>query len=281
MWFSERALVFVDTRSAAVAVFHETFGGPRLLRFAFERFGSQATQAALFKDVLADSAAAVSRLVRALRAPTTDATILLPLGAAFPSIVDLAGLLKARDADVDEADAVRFRVAALLPFPVAQAEVRTEASPSIGAGVVLAQAILKTVVLETEAVMATLGFKRPHITSALSAALRGLPPRPLLVDLIFGDSACAIAVRNQSGVVDAIHLRLLLEGEDRAQRSLDEARRATPGLREIRALGQDIESLRSRVQDAEVHPAFEGSTLEGADPQQFPFLAVFHARTSR
>jgi len=281
MWFSEKALVFVDTRSAAVAVYRETFRGPRLLRFAFERFGSQPTQAALFQNVLADSRGAVSRLVRDLRAPA-DATVLLPLGAAYPSIIDLAGLRKAHEAEVDEADAVRFRLAPLLPFPVAQAEVRTEESPSFGTGVALAQAILKAGILESEEVMVSLGFKRPRVTSALSAAFRGLPARPRTVDLVFGDSACAIAVRNERGAVEAIHLRLLLEGEDRAQRALDEAMRATSEPTEIRALGEDVQTLRSRVTEAVIHPAFEGPARPAdADPQVFPFLAVFHERTVR
>ncbi len=282
MWFSEKALVFVDTRSAAVAVYQETFRGPRLLRFASERFGSQANQAALLQDVLADSKGAVSRLARDLRAPGTDATLLLPLGAAYPSIIGRAGLHKAQEVEVDEAEAVRFRLAPLLPFPVSQAEVRTEASASIGVGVVLGQAILKTLIVESEKVMVSLGFKRPRVTSALSAAFRGLPARSRTVDLIFGDSACAIAVRNQRGTVEAIHLRLLLEGDDRAQRALDEAMRATSEPAEIRALGEEVEALRSRAPDAVIHPAFEEPTPPlGADPQQFPFLAVFHERTAR
>ena len=35
-WFSEKALVFVDTRSAALAVYREGLSGPRLERFASE-----------------------------------------------------------------------------------------------------------------------------------------------------------------------------------------------------------------------------------------------------
>jgi hypothetical protein len=282
MWLSEKALVFVDTRSAAVAVYRDGFWGPRLLRFAFERFGSHSTQLALFSSVLADSAAAVSRLVRELRAPTRSATVLLPLGAAFPSIIALAGLRKAREAEVEEVDAVRFRLATVLPFPVAQAEVRTESSPSIGAGVLLAQAIPRTLIQESEKAMLSLGFEKPRVASTLSAALRGLSPCPGMVDLILGDSACAIAVRNDLGVVEAVHLRLLLEGEDRARRSLDEAVRATPELREIRALGEDVENLRSRAREVTILSGFGPPLLGGsADPQQFPFLSVFHGKTSR
>ena len=53
MWFSEKALVFVDTRSAALAVYREGFSGPRLERFGSERFASRASGGDLFSDVLA------------------------------------------------------------------------------------------------------------------------------------------------------------------------------------------------------------------------------------
>lgn len=282
MWLSEKALVFVDTRSAALAVYRQTLGGLRLMRFGFERFDSRASQAALFSDVLADSKDAVSRLARDLKAPTREATLLLPLGASFPSVVDLSGLRKAQAVEVDESDAVRFRLAPLLPFPVAQAEIRAETSPSLGNGALLAQAILKTTIAQSERAMATLGFPRVRVTSTLSAALRGLPPRAGTVDLIFGDSACAIAVRDPRGVIDAIHLRLLVEGDDRAQRSVDEALRAATVVREIRVLGEDAASLRSQAREVAVHPAFDEPALRGAaDPQVFPFLAVFHDRVTR
>ena len=282
MWFSEKALVFVDTRSAALAVYRRGFSGPRLARFAFERFGSHAGQAALFSDVLADSRDAIKRLSRELKAPAGDATLLLPLGASFPSIVDMSALRQAQATEVDDADAVRFRLAPLLPFPIAQAEVRTETSSSLGGSAVLAQAILKTTIAESEKVMASLAFNHAHITSTLSAALRGLPPRSGTVDVIFGDSACAIAVRDDRGRIDAIHLRLLVEGDDRAQRSLDEALRATIEVREIRVLGEDAASLRNKGPGATIQPAFDEPALRGsADPQQFPFLAVFHEGASK
>ena len=282
MWFSERALVFVDTRSAALAVYKQGFSGPRLERFAFERFGSHASQGALFSDVLADSKDAVARLSRDLRAPAGDATLLLPLGASFPSIVDVTAMKKSQAAEIDEGEMVRFRLAPLLPFPVAQAEVRTETSPSVANGAVLAQAILKTTISESERVMGSLGFNRAHVTSTLSAACRGLPPRPGTVDLIFGDSACAIAVRNERGAIEAIHLRLLLEGDDRGQRSIDEAQRASAEALEIRVLGEDVALLRSHAREAAIQPAFDLPALRGAaDPQRFPFLALFHERVFR
>lgn len=282
MWLSEKALVFVDTRSAALAVYRRTLRGIRLVRFGFERFASGATQAALFADVLADSKDAVSRLARDLKAPPGYATLLLPLGASFPSVVDVSGLRKANAIEVDEDEAVRFRLAPLLPFPAAQAEIRTEISRSVRNGTVLAQAILKATIREGEAVMASIGFPQVHVTSALSAALRGLPPRAGAVDLIFGDSACAIAVRDPRGVIEAIHLRLLVEGDDRARRSIDEALRATTEVRDIRVIGEAVASLRGQPGEVAIIPAFDEPSLRGsADPQLFPFLAVFHDRVSR
>lgn len=276
MWFSEKALVFVDTRSAALAVYKETFSGPRLVRFAFERFGSKAGSGALFSDILADSREAVGRLARETRAPR-DASLLLPVGVTFPSIVDPSSLGKARGSDVALEDLVRFKIAPLLPFPVSQAEVRSELSPCVGPDVVLAQAILKTTILEGEKVMDAVGFRRAQVTSALSAAFRGLPPLAGVVDLIFGDSACAIAVRDARGAVEAIHLRLLVEDDDRAQRSIDEAHRSSKAVGDIRVIGEDARALSGKAGDVKVRPAFDEGAREGsADPQMFPFLAVFH-----
>ena len=276
MWFSEKALVFVDTRSAALAVYREGLSGPRLLRFASQRFGSRAKPAALFSDVLADSRDAVLSLARDLKAPMRDATLLLPIGASFPSVVDVSGLRKAQGPDLDEEALVRFRLAPLLPFPISQAEVRAETARAVPGGAVLAQAILKSTIEEGEKVMGALGFDRVQVTSALSAALRGLDPRPLVVDLVFGDSACAIAVRDARGAIGAIHLRLLVEGDDRGARSIDEAQRSAPESREIRVLGEDVANLRAPLETL-VRPGFNGTPGPGAaDPRQFPFLAVFH-----
>ncbi len=276
MWFSEKALVFVDTRSAALAVYKETFSGPRLMRFAFERFGSKARGGALFGDILADSREAVARLAREMKAPP-EASLLLPVGVTFPSIVDPSSLGKAGGSDVALEDLVRFKMAPLLPFPVSQAEVRSESSPFVGSHVRLAQAILKTTILEGEKVMDAVGFRRAQVTSALSAALRGLPPKARVVDLIFGDSACAIAVRDALGAIEAIHLRLLVLGDDRAQRAIDEAHRAANGVGDIRVIGEDAKALAEKAGEVNVRPAFDEGAGEGsADPQMFPFLAVFH-----
>ena len=192
-----------------------------------------------------------------MKAPAAEATLLLPLGATFPLIVDLKALKRGQAPEVDDADLVRFRLAPLLPFPISQAEVRTEVSSSLGSGAVLAQAILTATIEESEKVMAALGFPHPRVTSALSAALRGLPPRGHDVDLIFGDSACALALRNLGGVIEAIHLRLLVEGDDRAGRSIDEALRSAANLRSIRVLGEDAAALRGRAGEVGVHPAFD------------------------
>ena len=282
MWFSEKALVSVDTRSAALAVYREGFSGPRLERFGSERFASRSSGGDLFSDVLADSRDAVLRLARDLKAPLKDATLLLPLGASFPSIVDVSALRKTRAPEVEEAEMVRFRLAPLLPFPIALAEVRYERSASVRSGAVLAQAVLRTTIEAGERAMTSLGFSRPRVTSSLSAALRGLPPRPGPVDLIFGDSACAIAVRDALGVMDAIHLRRLVLGDDRGRRSIDEALRAASEVSQIRVLGEDAASLRSEAGEVVVQAAFDDDALQGAaDPQRFPFLSVFHERAAK
>ena len=280
MWLSEKALVFVDARSAALAIYRQGLSGPRLLRFAFERFGSGGGPGASVAEAFSGSGA-LSRLARDLKAPRSDATLLLPLGASFPSIVEVSSPRPLSSAEIAEADLVRFKLAPLLPFAIAQSEVRTERSPSIRRGAVLAQAILKATIAEGEKAMESFGFSRPRVTSTLSAALSGLSPRPGVVDLVFGDAACAIAVRDALGAIDAIHLRLLVEGDDRAQRSVDEALRASAEVREIRVLGEDAAALRGKVRNAAVVPAFDAPAPSGAsDPQQFPFLAVFHRKAA-
>jgi hypothetical protein len=281
MWFSEKALVFVDTRTAALAVYRQSFSGPRLLRFGHERFESRAGQGSLFSELLADSRDAVARLVRGLSAPLSGGSVLLPVGVTFPSIVEAASLRRSVNADVEEADLLRFRLGPLLPFPVAQAEVRTESGPWIGNGVVLAQAVPKAIVNETERAMNDLGFRAPQIASALSAALRGLPARPGAVDLILGDSASAVAVRDEQGAIQAVHVRLLVEGDDRASRSIDEAIRATPRAREIRVIGEEVALIRNRDAEIPVVPAFGEAALRDADPQRFPFLGIFEETSRR
>jgi hypothetical protein len=282
MWFSEKALVFVDTRSAAIAVYRENPFGRHLLRFGSQRFASRAKQGGLFADVLADSREAVKGLVRDLAAPPSDATLLLPIGASFPSVVDLAGLRNAQGPGLDEEALVRFRLAPLLPYPIAQAEVRAEASNSIQGGSVIAQGILRSTIAEGERVMGEIGFQRIRVTSALSAALRGLTPKAGVVDLIFGDSACAVAVRDAKGAIAAIHLRLLVEGDERGARSIDEAVRAAPEGREIRVLGEDVASLTPPAGWSVAQPSFNSAPGPGgADPRQFPFLSVFHEGDGR
>jgi hypothetical protein len=281
MWFSEKALVFVDTRTAALAVYRQTLRGPRLLRFGHERFESRAGQGSLFSELLADSKDAVARLVRGLSAPLSGGSVLLPLGVTFPSIVETASLRRSGNADVEEAELLRFRLAPLLPFPVAQAEVRTESGPSIGQGIVLAQAVPKAIVEETDRAMRDLGFGAPLIASALSASLRGLSARPGTVDLILGDSASAIAVRDERGSIQAVHVRLLVEGDDRASRSIDEAIRATPRAREIRVIGEEAALIKKGNGETPIVPAYDERAPRDANAQRFPFLGVFEERAGR
>jgi hypothetical protein len=203
------------------------------------------------------------------------------VGVTFPSILETDSLRRSANADVEEAELLRFRLAPLLPFPVAQAEVRTESGPLIGSGVVLAQAVPKAIVEETDKAMRDLGFGAPVIASALSASLRGLSARPGTVDLILGDSASAIAVRDERGSIQAVHVRLLVEGDDRASRSIDEAIRATPRAREIRVIGEDAGSIGSRTGDVAVVPAFPNATSRDTDAQRFPFLGMFEEAARR
>jgi len=282
MWFFEKALVAVDTRRACVAVYSNGRRGPSLLRFGSEPLDLQ-SQPGSYAETLRESRPAVERLIRALKPPMRGASCVLPIGASFPSILEEPALAKVTGSGVAEADVVRFRLAPLLPFPIAQAEVRTESSTSIGAGAVLAQATPKAVISECEQFMGSLGFSGLHVVSALSAALRGLEARPGAVDLILGDSAFALAVRSDAGGIETIHLRLLVEGDDRTKRPVDEAIRASSDASSVRILGADPRSFPAGGQGTEIVAAFPAPSpdVAGADPQLFPFLAIFHAGRSR
>jgi hypothetical protein len=281
MWFLEKALVAVDTRRASLAVYKNGRGGPSLIRFGSESLGVQRATGS-FVDTLRESRPAMERLIRTLRPPTSGASCLLPIGVSFPSILEEPTLAKVTGSGVAEADIVRFRLAPLLPFPIAQAEVRTESSPSIGAGALLAQATLKTAIAASEQFMESLGFSGTHVVSTLSAALRGLGSRPSTVDLILGDSAFALAVRNDRGGIETIHLRLLVEGDDRMKRPVDEALRAVADASVVRVLGGEPGTFPPGTRGAEIVAAFPESTpaVAGADPQLFPFLSVFQERRS-
>lgn len=280
MWFREKALVAVDSLGVAVAVYRDTVSGRRLVRFGSERLAGSADGG--LAATLASAGEAVRRLATSLAAPTRGATFLLPLGATFPSITDAGTAARAQAPDVAEVDFVRFRLASLLPFPVSQAEVRTETFPSIAPGMVLAQAVLRTNVVAAEAAMAAWGFPGARISSVLSAAFGGLPIRPDTVDLILGDSACAVCARDARGLTEAIHLRLLSEGEDRGRRALEEARRAAPSVRSVRVIGEDVRALASPFGEVALVPAFAESAAQGdADPQRAPFLAFLQAVSRR
>lgn len=282
MWFREKALVAVDSRGVAVAVYRDTVSGRQLLRFGAERLASPGPGDGGLAATLAGAGDAVRRLAASLKAPSRGATFLLPLGATFPSITDAGTAARAQARDVSEVDFVRFRLASLLPFPVSQAEVRTETFPSLAPGMVLAQAVLSTNVAAAATAMTAWGFPGARISSVLSAAFGGLSIRPDTVDLILGDSACAVCARDARGLTEAIHLRLLSEGEDRGRRALEEARRAAPAVRAVRVIGEDVRALASPFGDVDLVPAFEESAAPGdADPQRAPFLAFLHRASGR
>lgn len=280
MWFREKTLVAVDARGVAMAVYRDTASGRQLVRFGSERLpGSSDVGLAA---TLAGASDAVRRLSASLGAPTRGATFLLPIGATFPSITDAGTAARAQARDIAEVDFVRFRLASLLPFPVSQAEVRTETFPSLGPGLVLAQAVLKTSVAAAEAAMESWGFPGARISSVLSAAFGGLPVQADTVDLILGDSACAVCARDARGLTEAIHLRLLSEGDDRGRRALEEARRAAPSVRSVRVIGEDVRTLASPFGDVSLVPAFaESAARKDADPQRVPFLAFLEAASGR
>ena len=272
MWFSEKALVFVDTRSAAVAVYSGGSRRPVLKRFAFE--GVPGSPGAAFGEALRVARPSVDRLVKELAPSRRGATLLLPIGASFPATLEESAV--ARVADVAEGDMARFRMSPLLPFPATQAEIRLERAAAFGPGVALGQAIPQSVVAEGERFMSDCGFASASIGATLSTALRGFRARPSVVDVILGDSAYALGVRNARAALESIHVRLLVEGDDPIRRSTEEALRASRGVLEVRIGGASPDAIEAvaRGWSTSIVPAFphEGS-FNG--PQRFPFLGIF------
>ena len=285
MWFSEKALVFVDTRSAALAVYKETFSGPRLVRFASERFGSGARERRPLQGRARRLAGGDRETGARPRGPVARAPAFFCPLASLPLDRRCRRRSARRQApEVDEDDLV-----ALPHGPPAA----LSGQPGGGAQRVFASGLGRGRGAGAghpedghsggrEGDGRSSASSAPEVTSALSAALRGLPKQPGIVDLIFGDSACAIAVRDERGGVEAIHLRLLVEGDDRAQRSIDEAFRRDPRwcarsacwARTMRPC-EPAPAKRSCVP-----PSTEGAGAGSGDPQRFPFLSVFQPAAS-
>lgn len=253
MWFQERALVFVDARTAAIAVYRETPSGLQALRFGAERIGGGASPAGV--SGYAHAGDAIRRLRQSLRAPASGATFLLPLGATFPYVFEAELSDRASAASVDQTDLARFRLAPNLPFPISQAEVRVERLRSAGPGVLLAQGAPKAAVAAAREAMLGWGFTAPSISSLLSCALSGLPATEG-ADIVLGDRACVVAVRDSAGSLRGVHLRLLGQEDDPSARAVEEARRAAGSEAAVRWLAGDV---------------------VGASLREHPMLALFAA----
>jgi hypothetical protein len=216
-----RLFVALDARSACVALVRGGLGGRRLEGFA---------RVPLAPGALVPSPSGVNlqrpeevrdALRRALDAagrPSAACTLLLPDGVGRLALLALP-------ADADARAFVRFRLAASLPFPSAEAIV--DVLPA-GKGQVVGAAVRRGAVAEYEQAVASLGLAPERVHLGPLVALGGLlrtASRGAVVDVVLGDAAACFVVLRAGAVVVLRNRRRDVGGGEHA-RLLQEAERA-------------------------------------------------------
>jgi hypothetical protein len=185
--FSRRVLLAFDAGSVTAALVTRGLRGPRVKAVASERLGA----GALLPSALEHNLHAVDEVSRAIQmawAPlgsrSARVTLVLPHGASRIAILDLPR-------GQDPIDYARFRLAAHLPYPSAEAMV--DFLPLAG-NRVLAAAVRRDVVAEYEAVAVAAGLTGPRVDLAPLAAAAGSLDAfaKSAVFLVLGDAACAL-----------------------------------------------------------------------------------------
>lgn len=274
MWLRDSTVVSLDTHRVAVAVYRSRLGKRQLLAFeerALER-GSMPQDP--YRELCAASKDVCVDLIRALRAPVSSLSILLPVGAFFPTLVDLG----VPSPGVSSDDLLRFRVASSLPFSSHEAEIRSDSQVATGSGALYAEALPGYQVEAAERLSRDLGCARPELLSALGAALRVIGQTPGGSDVILGDSAYATAERDESGRLSDVTLRLLGQSTDRYTRAVSVTRAfQSNGERPLRLVGPGAAELAqassSRTEAVRPSLALSGRALV------FPFLELVPAQS--
>lgn len=222
-----------DVSGVSGALLGWTFGGMRIRGFARAALSPGAlVLSALEANVvrLSEVRDAVARVAADLGVGRAPVTIVAPQGVARLLLLDLPQ-------GVDPIEFARYRFASL-PYPAAEAVV--DVLPVRG-GRAVAAAMRRLVVEDYEAVVAAAGITQERLDltslSALGGLLKDTGGSGLVLDLILGDAAYAMAA-HRDGVLAALRHRRRDRRDGEADRLRAEAER-TAAL-----AGGDLERLR-------------------------------------
>ncbi len=242
-----RLFVAPDTRAVCVAVVRGGLGGGRLEGFARVPLAPGALVPApsgpnlLRPDEVRD---ALRRALDATGRPPAACTLVLPDGVSRLALLTLP-------ASADAREFVRFRLAASLPFPSAEAIVDVLAA---GGGRVVGAAVRRGAVAEYEQAAASLGLalERVHLAPLLALGALMRTGSPEVVDVVLGDAAACFVVR-RGGAIVVLRSRRRDGSAGEAGRLLQEAERAArlgangDGRRAVVLCGADATRLRAEA----------------------------------
>ncbi len=249
-----RLFVAPDARAVCVAVVSGGLGKRRLQGFARVPLAPGALVPSPSGPNLQRPEEVRDALRRALDEtgrPSAAATLVLPDGVGRIALLPLP-----RDADAREF--VRFRLAASLPFPSAEAIVDVL---SAGDGQVVGAALRRGAVAEYEQAVVSLGLALERVHLAPLVALDGLlraGPREV-VDVVLGDAAACFAVL-RGGAIVVLRNRRRDASAGELGRLLQEAERVArlaangDGRRGVAFSGADATRLRAEAGAAEALP---------------------------
>lgn len=258
----------LDTRAAVAAALASRLGRPRLCGFARVPLEPGAYLPSPSGPCLLRPEAvreAVRRAVAAASPAAGRATLVLPDGLARLALVDVPAGAEAREF-------VRFRLAASLPWPAAEAAV--DVLP-MGRRRVVAAALRRAAVAEHEQALASAGVGVERVNLAPLLALAPLPrsgPRDA-VHVVLGDAAaCVAAVRGATlaalrsrrrDTAPGEAARLAAEAERAARLAANGDGASAPAL-PLAFLGADAARLRRELDATDV---VAGAAALGAWPE--------------
>jgi hypothetical protein len=237
-----RALLAFDASGVSGALLGRKFGGMKIRGFSRAALSPGALMPSALEPNVASGAevtAAVGRVAADLGIGRAAVTVLAPQGVARMLLLDVPE-------GVDPDAFARYRFADL-PYPAAEAVV--DVLPVRG-GRVVAAAVRRLVVEDYEALVAGAGLEQERFDIASLAALTGLlkdsPRDALVVDVILGDVAWAMAAHGD-GVLAALRHRLRDRRDGEAERLRVEAERtaaqAGAPLGRLRVVGTGARAL--------------------------------------
>jgi hypothetical protein len=233
--FSSRVVLAFDAGSVAAALVRHGLRTARTVTLSSERLPEGAIVPSAFESNLHDLAAvgrAIREALASLRAPTAAVTLVLPHGVSRVAVLELP---RANE----PIEYARFRLAASLPYPAAEAVV--DFVPLEG-GRILAAAVRREVVSEYEEAVASAGARCGRVDLAPLAAAAGAGPISRSFDgatvfLVLGDSACSFLAYDGGRLLGVRSRRRGLErgeaerlGQDALRTAAQAGLRAEPQL---------------------------------------------------